>query len=76
MGGAAGGSDFDPRNKSEEEVQRFCQSFMTELAKYIGPDLDTPSMGVNVGVREIGYLYGQYKRENQAIGTPGTLARV
>jgi len=64
FGGAAGGSDFDPSNKSEAELQRFCQSFMTELSKYVGPDLDFPSMGMGVGEREIGYLYGQYKRIN------------
>lgn len=62
IGAAAGGANFDPRNKSEAEIQRFCQSFMTELSKYIGPDLDLPSMGAGVGPVEIGYLYGQYKR--------------
>ena len=62
QGAAAGGSDFDPDNKSEAEIQRFCQSFMLELSKYIGADVDLPSMGVGVGPREIGFLYGQYKR--------------
>lgn len=62
FGGAAGGADFDPSNKSEAEIQRFCQSFMTELSKHIGPDHDMPSMGIGVGEAEIGYMYGQYKR--------------
>lgn len=62
VGAAVGGANFDPRNKSEAEIQRFCQSFMTELSKYIGPDLDLPSMGQGVGAVEMGYLYGQYKR--------------
>ena len=64
LGAAAGGSDFDPSNKSEAEIQRFCQSFMTELSKYIGVDVDLPSTGVGVGAAEIGYLYGQYKRQH------------
>ena len=62
MGGAKGGSDFDPKNKSDAEVMRFCQSFMTELVKYIGPDVDVPAGDIGVGGREIGYLFGQYKR--------------
>lgn len=62
IGGAKGGSDFDPKGKSDAEVMRFCQSFMTELSKYIGPDLDVPAGDIGVGAREIGYLYGQYKR--------------
>ena len=62
MGGGKGGSDFDPKGKSDMEVMRFCQSFMTELAKYIGPDTDVPAGDIGVGAREIGYLFGQYKR--------------
>ncbi len=62
MGGGKGGSDFDPRGKSDGEVMRFCQSFMTELAKHIGPDTDVPAGDLGVGAREIGYLFGQYKR--------------
>ena len=62
MGGGKGGSDFDPKGKSDAEVMRFCQSFMTELCKYIGPDTDVPAGDIGVGAREIGYLYGQYKR--------------
>ena len=62
MGGGKGGSDFDPRGKSDGEVMRFCQSFMTELPKHIGADTDVPAGDLGVGAREIGYLYGQYKR--------------
>ena len=62
MGGGKGGSDFDPQGKSDMEVMRFCQSFMTELSKYIGPDTDVPAGDIGVGAREIGYLFGQYKR--------------
>ena len=62
MGGGKGGSDFDPKGKSDAEVMRFCQSFMTELSKYIGADTDVPAGDIGVGAREIGYLYGQYKR--------------
>jgi len=62
MGGGKGGSDFDPTGKSDGEVMRFCQSFMTELCKYIGPDIDVPAGDIGVGAREIGYLFGQYKR--------------
>ncbi len=62
MGGGKGGSDFDPRGKSDAEVMRFCQSFMTELSKHIGADTDVPAGDIGVGAREIGYLYGQYKR--------------
>ena len=62
MGGGKGGSDFDPRGKSDAEVMRFCQSFMTELAKHIGADTDVPAGDIGVGAREIGYLFGQYKR--------------
>ena len=62
IGGGKGGSDFDPRGKSDMEVMRFCQSFMTELYRYIGIDVDCPAGDIGVGGREIGYLYGQYKR--------------
>ncbi|MCI9155919.1 MAG: NADP-specific glutamate dehydrogenase [Lawsonibacter sp.] len=62
IGGGKGGSDFDPHGKSETEVMRFCQSFMNELFKYIGPDTDVPAGDIGVGAREIGYLFGQYKR--------------
>ncbi|MBR6572534.1 MAG: NADP-specific glutamate dehydrogenase [Clostridia bacterium] len=62
MGGGKGGSDFDPRGKSDMEIMRFCQSFMTELSKHIGPDTDVPAGDIGVGAREIGYLFGQYKR--------------
>ncbi len=62
MGGGKGGSDFDPKGKSDNEVMRFCQSFMTELFRYIGPNTDVPAGDIGVGGREIGYLFGQYKR--------------
>ncbi len=62
IGGGKGGSDFDPKGKSDNEVRRFCQSFMSELFKYIGPDTDVPAGDIGVGGREIGYLFGQYKR--------------
>ncbi len=62
MGGGKGGSDFDPKGKSDAEVMRFCQSFMTELHRYIGKDTDIPAGDIGVGAREIGYLFGQYKR--------------
>ena len=62
MGGGKGGSDFDPHGKSDKEVMRFCQSFMTELYRHIGADVDVPAGDKNVGGREIGYLFGQYKR--------------
>ena len=62
MGGGKGGSDFDPKGKSDNEVMKFCQSFMTELCKYIGPDTDVPAGDIGTGGREIGYLFGQYKR--------------
>lgn len=62
MGGAKGGSDFDPKGKSDVEVMRFCQSFMTELSRHIGPDTDVPAGDIGVGGREIGFLFGQYKR--------------
>lgn len=62
IGGGKGGADFDPRGKSDGEVMRFCQSFMTELYRYIGPDTDCPAGDIGVGAREIGYLFGEYKR--------------
>ena len=62
IGGGKGGSNFDPKGKSDREVMRFCQSFMTELCKHIGPDVDVPAGDIGVGAREIGYMYGQYKR--------------
>lgn len=62
MGGGKGGSDFDPKGKSDNEVMRFCQSFMTELQRFIGADTDVPAGDIGVGGREVGYLYGQYKR--------------
>jgi glutamate dehydrogenase (NADP+) len=62
MGGGKGGSDFDPKGKSDGEVMRFCQSFMTELCKHIGPDTDVPAGDIGTGAREIGYMFGQYKR--------------
>jgi len=62
MGGGKGGSDFDPKGKSDMEVMRFCQSFMTELFRHIGPNTDVPAGDIGVGGREIGFLYGQYKR--------------
>lgn len=71
IGGGKGGSDFNPKGRSEAEIMRFCQSFMTELQKYIGPDQDVPAGDMGVGAREIGYFYGQYKRLNQY--EPGVL---
>lgn len=62
IGGGKGGADFDPKGKSDREIMAFCQSFMTELYRYIGPDTDCPAGDIGVGAREIGYLYGQYKR--------------
>ncbi|MBN1869657.1 MAG: NADP-specific glutamate dehydrogenase [Candidatus Omnitrophica bacterium] len=84
MGGAKGGSDFDPKGKSDNEVMRFCQSFMTELQRYIGPDTDVPAGDIGVGGREIGFLFGQYKRirneftgvlTGKALGWGGSLIR-
>ena len=66
IGGAKGGSDFDPKGKSDDEVMRFCQSFMTELYRHIGQDVDVPAGDIGVGGREIGYLFGQYKRIRNA----------
>ena len=71
LGGGKGGSDFDPNGKSSREIMRFVQSYMTELQKYIGPDLDVPAGDMGVGHREIGYMYGQYKRLNQSV--PGVI---
>jgi hypothetical protein len=71
IGAAAGGSDFNPLDKSEAEMQRFCQSYMTELAKYVGPDMDFPHMGMGVGQEEMGYLFGQYKRINVKASVAG-----
>ncbi len=69
MGGGKGGSDFDPKGKSDGEIMRFCQSFMTELARYIGAGTDVPAGDIGVGAREIGFLYGQYKRlRNEFVG--------
>ena len=62
IGGGKGGSDFDPRGKSDNEIMRFCQAFMTELYRHIGPDVDVPAGDIGVGAREVGYLFGQYKR--------------
>lgn len=84
MGGGKGGSDFDPKGKSDNEVMRFCQSFMTELARHIGPNTDVPAGDIGVGGREIGYLFGQYKRlrneftgvlTGKGIGWGGSLIR-
>jgi len=66
MGGGKGGSDFDPAGKSDAEIMRFCQAFMTELYRHIGPDVDVPAGDMGVGGREIGYLFGQYKRIRNA----------
>jgi len=62
IGGGKGGADFDPKGKSDGEIMRFCQSFMTELSRYIGPDIDVPAGDIGVGAREVGYMFGQYKR--------------
>ncbi len=84
IGGGKGGSDFDPKGKSDNEIMRFCQSFMTELAKHIGADTDVPAGDIGVGGREIGYMYGQYRRlanrfdgvlTGKGIGWGGSLAR-
>jgi len=69
MGGAKGGSDFDPKGKSDNEIMNFCQSFMTELCKYIGADCDIPAGDIGTGAREVGYMFGQYKRiRNEWVG--------
>ena len=84
MGGAKGGSDFDPKGKSDGEIMRFCQSFMTELCRHIGADTDVPAGDIGVGAREIGFMFGQYKRlrneftgvlTGKAIPSGGSLAR-
>ncbi|HZH58071.1 MAG TPA: NADP-specific glutamate dehydrogenase, partial [Metabacillus sp.] len=85
IGGGKGGADFDPKGKTDGEIMRFCQSFMTELSKYIGPDTDVPAGDIGVGSKEIGYLFGQYKKMRGAIeagvltgkgiGYGGSLAR-
>lgn len=84
IGGGKGGSDFDPKGKSDNEIMRFCQSFMTELFKYIGPDTDVPAGDIGVGSREIGFMFGQYKRlqnehngvlSGKAIHSGGSLVR-
>ncbi len=84
IGGGKGGSDFDPKGKSDNEIMRFCQSFMTELTKYVGPDTDVPAGDIGVGSREIGYMFGQYKKlqnehtgvlTGKAIFCGGSLAR-
>ena len=84
MGGGKGGSDFDPKGKSDAEVMRFCQSFMTELARHIGPNTDIPAGDIGVGAREIGFLFGQYKRlrneftgvlTGKSLGWGGSLVR-
>src|SRR5574344_1473707 len=62
MGGAKGGSDFNPKSKSDNEVMRFCQSFITELQRHIGPDTDVPAGDIGTGAREVGFMFGQYKR--------------
>ena len=84
IGGGKGGADFDPKGKSDNEVMRFCQSFMTELARHIGPDTDVPAGDIGVGGREVGYLFGAYKRlrnewtgvlTGKAVGSGGSLGR-
>jgi glutamate dehydrogenase (NADP+) len=85
IGGGKGGSDFDPKGKSDAEIMRFCQSFMTELSRHIGPDTDVPAGDIGVGGREIGFMFGQYKRlrnafhagvlTGKAVGYGGSLAR-
>ena len=84
IGGGKGGSDFDPKGKSDGEIMRFCQSFMTELSRHIGADTDVPAGDIGVGAREIGYLFGQYKRlrneftgvlTGKKVGSGGSLAR-
>src|SRR5574344_178763 len=69
IGGGKGGSNFDPKGKSDNEIMRFCQSFMTELSKHIGADTDVPAGDIGVGAREIGYMFGQYKKlRNEFVG--------
>ena len=69
MGGGKGGSDFDPKGKSDNEVMRFCQSFITELFRHIGADTDVPAGDIGTGAREVGFMFGQYKRlKNEFVG--------
>ena len=68
MGGGKGGCDFDPKGKSDLEVMRFCQSFMTELYRHIGADTDVPAGDIGAGAREVGFMFGQYKRIKQRVG--------
>lgn len=85
IGGGKGGSDFDPKGKSDREIMRFCQSFMTELVNHIGPDVDVPAGDIGVGAREVGFMFGQYKRlkgayeagvlTGKGVGYGGSLAR-
>jgi glutamate dehydrogenase (NADP+) len=78
VGAAVGGADINPYDKSEAEIQRFCQSYMTELAKYVGPDVDQPTLGMGIGEKEVGYLFGQYKRiavKSSSGGNPFLSAR-
>lgn len=85
IGGGKGGADFDPKGKSDNEIMRFCQSFMTELARHIGPDVDIPAGDIGVGAKEIGYMFGQYKKirgsfeagvlTGKGLGYGGSLAR-
>ena len=67
LGGGKGGADFDPKGKSDAEVMRFCQAFMTELQRHIGPHTDVPAGDIGVGGREIGFLFGQYKRDHERV---------
>ena len=76
MGGGKGGSDFDPKGKSDNEVMRFCQSFMTELCKHVGADTDVPAGDQGTGAREIGYMFGQYKRIRNVSRLPSILLNV
>ena len=77
IGGAKGGSDFDPKGKSDMEVMRFCQAFMNELYKYVGADEDVPAGDIGTGAREVGYLYGQYKKlTNRSEGVPWLVQRL
>mgnify|MGYP004533884267 FL=1 len=75
IGGGKGGSDFDPKGKTDLEIMNFCQSFMNELQKHIGADLDVPAGDIGVGAREIGYLFGQYRRIRN-IYEAGVLTRI
>lgn len=70
LGGGKGGADFNPKGKSDREIMRFCQAFMTELSKYIGPNTDVPAGDIGVGGREVGYMFGQYKRLSEGANMP------